>query len=111
MRSYSCSTFWPWPAAAGSAVLAPARLDRGLLVGADHEVAGFERPSLPAPLVEVEDPAGLLPEVGIARKDPGAVVPRADRVLRKPAPHRGARDLGDDPALDRLAGEFSARPA
>jgi hypothetical protein len=92
-------------------VLAGSGLDRGLLVGADHEVAGLEQPPLPAALIEVEDPACLAGEVGVAGKDPRAVAPRADRVLREPAPDGGARDLGDDPALDRLAGELSARPA
>lgn len=62
-------------------VRAGARLDRGLLVRADDEVAGFEQLPLPAALVEIQDAAGLAGEVGIAGKDPRAVAPRADRVL------------------------------
>lgn len=92
-------------------VLSPARLDRGLLVSADDEVAGLEPPPLEAALVEVQAAAGLAGEVGVAGKDPRAVAPGADRVLREPAPDGRARDLGDDPALDRLARELSARPA
>jgi hypothetical protein len=47
-------------------VLAEARLDGGLLVGANDEVALAERFALKAPLIEVEHPAGFVREVGIA---------------------------------------------
>jgi hypothetical protein len=50
-------------------------------------------------------------ELRVARQDSRAVVPRADRVLPEPAPDRDRRDRRDDPALDRLARELSARPA
>jgi hypothetical protein len=49
-------------------VLARAGLDRRLLVGAHHEIAGLEPLALPAPRVEIEDPAGLGSEVGVARE-------------------------------------------
>jgi hypothetical protein len=55
--------------------------------------------ALEAAGVEVEDRAGLDREVGIGGKDPGAVKPGADRVLRQPADDR--RVLGvADAALD-----------
>jgi site-specific DNA recombinase len=85
------------------------RWDR--LVGAHDEIAGLKQLSFPAALVEIEDPAGLLGELGVAREDPRAVVPRADRVLCQPPPDRDRRDCRDDPALDRLPGQLSARPA
>ena len=49
----------------------------------------LEQLPLPAALVEIED-AGRArsAKVRIAREDPRAVVPRADRVLGQPAPHR-----------------------
>jgi hypothetical protein len=59
----------------------------GLLVRADNEIAGFEQLPLPAALVPLEDPAGLLAELWVAGEDPGAVVPRADRVGAKPPSH------------------------
>jgi hypothetical protein len=77
----------------------PPRLDRGLLVGADHILAGVQQPALEASLVEVEHPAGLVGEVGIGGEDPGAVLPRPNRVLAQPAHDRRLRDLGDA-ALD-----------
>src|SRR3954469_13188475 len=66
----------PIPASCGglAGVLARARLDRGLLVGAHDEIAGLEQLALPAARVEVEDPAGLRGELRVAREDPRAVV-------------------------------------
>src|SRR3954454_6113274 len=63
-------------------------LDRGLGVGADHAVAGLKQLAFPAALVEVEDRAGLLQEVGVAREDPRALLPGLDRVLGQPATDR-----------------------
>jgi hypothetical protein len=42
------------------------RLQLRLLVGRDHVLAGMQPPARPATLVEIEHPAGLLPEVRIA---------------------------------------------
>lgn len=58
-----------------------ARLDRGLLIGADDVVAGMQAFVLPGAGVEVEDRSGALCEQRVAREDPGAVLPRLDRVL------------------------------
>jgi hypothetical protein len=45
-----------------------AGLDRGLGVGADHAVAGLKQLAFPAALIEVEEWAGLLQEVGARGK-------------------------------------------
>jgi len=63
--------------------------------------------ALEAALVEVEHPPGLPHEVGIGRKDPGAVLPRLERVLSKPARDRRRRDVGDA-ALDDKPMRLSA---
>src|SRR5712691_5185260 len=107
MRSYSCSTSWPRPGAGGALVHPLARLDRGFGVGADHHVGGLEQPALPAALVEVEHPPGLLQEVRVAREDPGTLLPGLDRVLGEPAPDRRCRRLADG-ALDDEAVQLSA---
>jgi hypothetical protein len=72
-------------------------LELALLISGDDVVPGVQAPALPEALIEVENPAGLLREVGIAREYPGAPRPRPDRVLRRIAPDRGARDRADDP--------------
>jgi hypothetical protein len=87
------------------------RLELALLIGGDHVVARVKELALPAALVEIQDPAGLLGEVPITREDPRAPRPRTDRVLGQIAPHRGARDRAHDPARDRLVGDLSGRPA
>jgi len=79
-------------------VLAVAGLDRWLLIAADDVVAGVQQLALPAPRVQVEDPAGLGGEVRIAGEDPGALLPWLDRILGEPAPDRDPGDLLADPA-------------
>jgi site-specific DNA recombinase len=79
-------------------------------VGADDHVARFEQLALPAALVEVEHPAGLLEEVGVAREDPRALLPRLDRVLGQPAPDRRRGRLAGC-ALDHEAVELGSTEA
>src|SRR6516162_4070057 len=77
-------------------MFADASLDTGLLVGADHELISFEPLTPPVPGVEIQHAAGLAHELGIAGKDPTAVLPRTDRVVMEPAPHRLVADGVDD---------------
>jgi hypothetical protein len=87
-------------------VLAIARLDRGLLIAAHDVVAGVQQFAFPAPGIQVKDPAGLGSELGVAGEDPGAVLPRLDRVLGEPAPDRDPGDLLADPARHDFGGEL-----
>src|SRR6266849_2150193 len=65
------------------AVLAASGLDAGFLVGADYEIGRSQRTTLPDPLVEIKDSAGLAGEVRVPGEDPAAMMPRADGVLRE----------------------------
>ena len=87
-------------------VLAGSGLDRGFLVAAHDVIAGLQQFAFPSAGVEVEVPAGLLGEVGVAREDPGAVLPRLDRILLEPAPDRDPGDLLADPASDSFTREL-----
>ena len=92
--------------------MAPAAdLDAGLLVGAQHVVAGPQGQPLPAVLVQIQDPARLGGERGIAGEDPAPVAPRAQRILAEPPPEGGAADLGDESLRHHLASQLSQRPA
>jgi hypothetical protein len=65
-----------------------AGLNAGLLVGGEDELVLAQRLAVPAARVQIEDAPGLGLELRIAGKDPAAVLPRADRILVQPAPHR-----------------------
>ena len=82
--------------------VAAERLQLGLLIGADHVLVRATAACPRRPGVEVQHPAGLHGEVGVAREDPGARLPRLDRVFVQPAPDRRGRRLGDRP-LDHQA--------
>jgi hypothetical protein len=92
-------------------VAAAAGLDGGLLVGADDVLVFAERLASEHPLVEVEDDSGLGSEVGVAGKDPGAVLPRLDRVLGQPAPQRRGRYVIDQAGSQDLGAQFGETPA
>ena len=78
---------------------AAASLNAGLLIGRDHELIGLQGLAAPGAGIQIENPAGLGDELWVAWKDPTAVRPGSDRVLRKPPPDRAARDGGDQTGL------------
>jgi hypothetical protein len=69
-------------------------LDTGFLVGADHELVRSQPAALPYTVVEVEDPAGLVLEVGVAGEDPTPVLPGSNGVFVEPSPDGGVADDG-----------------
>src|SRR5712692_11803237 len=81
--------------------MAPAaRLDRRLLVRAQHELVSSQPPSTETSLVEVQHNARLRCEARVAREDPGPVAPGAERIASEPAADRRCADrwrraLGD----------------
>jgi len=86
-------------------------LDAGFFVGADDEVLRVEGLSLPLFGVEIENPARFGRELGVAGKNPGAVLPRTDGVFMKPAPHRFIADGGGDPATLDVADDIRGAQA
>jgi hypothetical protein len=92
-------------------MFAPPGLDTGLLIDAKNVIVRPQRCTFPAALVQIDDAASLAGEVWVARKDPTAVAPGTQGVLAKPAPERGAADLGNDAARNRLLTQLSDRPA
>ena len=67
-----------------------------LLVGRQDEDPLSKGFVLPKPLIKIQHRPGLLQEVGILGKDPGTVIPRADRILVEDAPDGAGADGGDD---------------
>ena len=89
----------------------PPCLDAGLLVGREDEVGVRQRLSLPSTLVEVEDQARLRFEGRIAGKNPTAMGPGADGILREPTPQSGLAHRGHDPAFEHRALDLGKAPA
>jgi GTPase len=69
-------------------VVAAERLQLRLLVGADHVFVRAQPTALEASLIEVEHPAGFLRKGGVADEDPGALLPRLQRIVMQPTPDR-----------------------
>ena len=90
-------------------VAAAAGLDGGLLIGADHVVAGTQRPAAPGPGVQVQHRGGPGRELGVADGDPGPVLPGFEGVAGQPPADRGRRDR-DAAADGHFAGQVRAAP-
>jgi hypothetical protein len=54
----------------------PERLELGLLIGADDEVAGVQEPAVAPARVKIEHDRGLSGKRRVAREDPRALLPR-----------------------------------
>lgn len=92
-------------------MLAAAGLDAGFFVSGEDEFIVLEGFAVPRSFIKVEQAAGLADEVGVARKDPTAVVPGANGVLVQPPPDGAFRDAGDQAGLTDLAPEVARAPA
>ena len=85
-------------------------LHTGFLIGRDHEFVIAERFRVPDALVEIQYPSGLDGKIRIARKDPTAVAPRADRIRMEPTPDRAIADPGDESGLPDLHSKVGHAP-
>jgi len=64
-----------------SGVFASPRLDAGFLIGRNNELIVLQRLTLPVAGIQIQQAAGFVSEVGIAREDPTTVVPRTNSIL------------------------------
>ena len=76
-------------------LFAPSGLNAGLFVGGNNIVIRTQRGAFPNTFVKIEDRPGFIGEVGIAREDPGSMLPRAEGIAAEPAPQCSAADLRD----------------
>jgi hypothetical protein len=86
-------------------------LNGSLLVGADHVFLIPKRHTLPPSFVEIQDPRGLIREVGSPREDSGAMVEGADGIFGEPPPDGAPRDMPHDAPSDHLPGYLLGAPA
>jgi hypothetical protein len=76
-------------------LFAASGLNAALLVGGNNIVIRTQRGAFPNAFVKIEDRTGFIGEVGIAREDPGSMLPRAGGIAAEPAPQCSAADLSD----------------
>src|SRR5581483_10280847 len=91
------------------AVTARPRLNTRLLVGREDVFIIPQAPALPVALVQIKDHPGLRGELRIAREDPAAMPPRANRIGRQPAPDGRPADLRHQSLPDGFARNLTAR--
>ena len=97
------------PVPAATTGFAPPGLDAGFLIDAEHVIARPQRCAFPTTSIQINDAAGLAGKVRVARKHRTAMAPRPQGVLAKPPPERGAADLGNDAARQRLLAQLGNR--
>ena len=88
-----------------------ARLDACLLVRGHDELVVFQGLALPDPLIQIENGCGVLSELGVAGKDPGSMLPRANRILGEPPPNCAPTDGADQAGLLHIPRELRPAPS
>ena len=90
-------------------LFAAADLNAAFFIGRNDVVIGAERSALPNAFVQIEDWAGFVSKVGIARKDPASMLPGAKGIAAEPAPQSGAADLCDQALRNHMLPNFLDR--
>lgn len=79
-----------------------AGLNAGLFIGRDDKVVSAQWSAFPNAMVQIEDRTCLGGKIGITRKDPAAMLPRAKGIASEPAPQRSPTDLCDETLSDHV---------
>src|SRR5256884_171671 len=88
-----------------------ARLNAGLFIRRDDELVGAQFTALPEALVQIQNASGLGRKLWVSRKDPAAVLPRADGILVQPSPDGGVTEGGGQTTGADLGAQFGHAPA
>ena len=94
-----------------SGMKAAACLDAGFLISGEDEFVIMKGPTVPDTFIKIQDAACFRGEFWIARKYPGAVLPRADRVRMKPTPDGAVADGGDQTRLANFSPQLADTPS
>lgn len=92
-------------------VFPASRLDARLLVGAEDELIWAQPAALPMAVIEVENTAGFLSEVGVAGEYPATMLPGTDGILIEPPPDGGIADGCHETGSADMGAEFSDTPS
>ena len=86
---------------------AEASLDARFFVGRNDKLIGRQGAAVVLTAVEIENAPSLDGKLGIAREDPGPVLPRPNRIFVQPPPDGLVADTGDQARPLRLAHDIS----
>jgi len=98
-------------AAGASGMFASPGLNAGFFVRGDHELIILQRLPFPCASIQIENAAGFVGKVGIAREDPTAVIPGPNGILMQPAPQGAAADGSHQARLTNLSRQIRRTPA
>jgi len=77
---------WATGLANPSRMLAVPGLNAGLLIRRDHELVVLQGLAVPTTLIQIQNAARFSGKIGVAREDPGSMLPGADGVFVQPTP-------------------------
>jgi hypothetical protein len=87
------------------------RLNAGLFIGGDHKVVRPQGKPIPHPLIEVQNPAGLLLKLRVPGKDPAPVVSRLDGILSQPSPDGRPAHVSHNAPLNSFPRNLAGAPS
>lgn len=94
-----------------SRVLAAPGLDTGLLVRRDHEFIVLQGVTAPTALIQIQNAARFRGKIGVAREDPGSMLPGTDGVFVQPTPNGAAADLSHQAGARDVLSQAGGAPA
>ena len=89
-----------------SRLFTTAGLNARLFVGRDHKIVSAQWSTFPDAMVQIKNRAGLGSKIGITRKDPASVLPRAKGVATEPSPQGRATNLSDEALSNHVLPNF-----
>lgn len=89
----------------------PPRLDAGFFIGRQNKLVLLKGASFPYSFIKIQNPAGFLGKLGIARENPGAVAPRTNGILMKPSPNGAVTDCCGQSRSPNLPTQISNAPS
>ena len=89
-----------------SRLFTAAGLNARLFVGRHHPVVRAQWSTFPGAMVQIKNRTGLGVKIGITRKDPASMLPRAKSVATEPAPQCRSTDLCDETLSNHVLADF-----
>ena len=89
-----------------SRLFTAAGLNARLFVGRHHKVVSAQSCAFPDAMVQIKNRTSLSDKIGITRKDPASMLPRAKSVAAEPAPQCRSTDLCGETLSNHVLADF-----